>query len=181
MGFRPTKTKQQGAFTLVEMLVAVPLCMLLIAGMVSLYCYTTRSFASLTSYTVMDQKTRYAGDYISRDVRSASSVDDTTSSNKLVLNMLSGGKTIYLYDANGQTLVRSNSVEVRQLLTNVVSLSFSLYQRPTNSSMAYESLPAATAGSAKLIGFNWKTARRIVGSEWDSQDMQAAVVELRNQ
>ena len=181
MGFKPTRTNRQAAFTLVEMLVAVPLCILLIAGMVSLYCYTTRSFASLTSYTIMEQKTRNASDYISRDVRCASSVDDTTSSNALVLNMLSGGKTTYLYDATAQTLVRSNSVEVRQLMTNVISLSFSLYQRPTNSSMAYESLPAANPGSAKLIGFNWKTARRVVGSEWGSQDAQAAIVELRNQ
>src|SRR4051794_18284728 len=108
MGFKPTEIKRRSAFTLVEMLVAVPLCILLMAGMVSLYCYTTRSFASLTSYTIMEQKTRYAGDYISRDVRSASSVDATTSSNQLVLNMVSGDKTTYFYDATRQTLVRSN-------------------------------------------------------------------------
>jgi hypothetical protein len=129
----------------------------------------------------MNQKTRYASDYISRDVRCASSVDDTTTNNILVLNSLSGGKITYLYDSKLQTLVRSNSTEVKLLLSNLVSMSFSLYQRPTNSSLSYESLPAATPGSAKLIGFNWKTSQRIVTSESDSQDAQAGIVELRNE
>jgi len=162
------------------MLVAVPLCCLLLAGLVSLYCYTTTSFASLTSYTSLNQKARYASDVISRDVRSATSVDDTTATNRLVLNLPNGTVT-YLYNAGAGTLVRSNSVEMRQLLTNVVSLSFSLYQRPTNSALTYESLPLASPGSTKLVGFNWKCSKRIVGSRSDSQDLAAGIVELRNQ
>ena len=136
MAFRLSNTKRREAFTLVEMLVAVPLCCLLLAGLVSLYCYTTTSFASLTSYTSLNQKARMASDFISRDVREATSVDDTTVTNRLVLNLPSGGVT-YLYNAGAGTLVRSNSAEVRQLLTNVATLSFSLYQRPTNSALTY--------------------------------------------
>jgi hypothetical protein len=181
MVFRPTNTKGQAAFTLVEFMVAVPLCILLLAGMVSLYCYSATSFASVTSYSVLNQKSRLADDLISRDVRCAISVDDTTVSNKLVLNTVSGSQVTYLYNAGAGTLVRSNSLQVRQLLTNVVSLSFSLYQRPTNSAMTYESLPAASPGSAKLVGFTWQCSERIVGSRSDSQDNLAGIVELRNQ
>ncbi len=182
MVFKATDT-ERGArgFTLVEMMIAFALCCLLLAGMMSLYSFTTSSFASLTSYTALSQKTRSASDIISRDLRCSTSVDDTTTSNKLVLNTLSGAKVTYLYDSTAQTLVRSNSAEVRQLLADIVSLSFSLYQRPTNRALAYEVLPAGNPGSAKLVGFQWKCARRIVGSHTDSQDLQAGIVELRNQ
>ncbi|HSU55960.1 MAG TPA: hypothetical protein VLT36_18025 [Candidatus Dormibacteraeota bacterium] len=180
MEFKPTGINRAGGFTLVEMLVAVPLCMLLMAVMVSLYCYTTTSFASLTSYAGLDQKTRYASDVISRDVRCATSVDDTTVSNKLVLNTISGPVT-YLYNNGAGTLVRSNGTEVTQILTNLVSLSFSLYQRPTNSAMTYETLAAASPGSTKLVGFSWKCSQRVVGSRFDSQDLTTGIVELRNQ
>src|SRR5262249_33543512 len=124
---------------------------------------------------------RYTSDVISRDVRCAISVDDTTTTNKLVLNTLSGGRVTYLYNKAAGTLVRSNSLEVRQLLEDVASLNFALYQRPTNSAMTYESLPPANPGSTKLIGFTWKCSRRIVGSQSDSQDLMAGIVELRNQ
>ena len=183
MVFRLTDTKGQEAFTLVEFMVAASLGFLLLANMVSLYSYTTTSFASLTSYTDLNKKSRYADDVISRDVRSAISVDDTTTSNKLVLNTMPGNQVAYLYDAGAGTLIRSNNLEVRQLLTNIESLTFSLYQRPTNSAMAmtYESLPAASPGSTKLVGFTWKCSKRIVTSHSDSQDNLAAIVELRNQ
>jgi Tfp pilus assembly protein PilW len=181
MVFRLTDTKGQKAFTLVEFMIAASLGFMLLAGMASLYSSTTTSFASLTSYTDLNQKSRYANDVISRDVRSAVSVDDTTTSNKLVLNTIPGIQVTYLYDAGAGTLIRSNNLEVRQLLTNVVSLNFWLYQRPTNSAMAYESLPAASAGSTKLVGFSWKCSQRIVTSSSDSQGNLAAIVELRNQ
>jgi prepilin-type N-terminal cleavage/methylation domain-containing protein len=180
MVFKLTGTKKQQGFTLVEFMVAAALCCLLLAGMTSLYSFTTTSFASVTTYTVQDQKSRYANDVISRDVRSAISVDDTTTASKLVLNTTSSGNVTYLYNSGAGTLVRTDSIESKQLLTNVVSLSFSLYQRPT-SAAAYESLPAATPGSAKLVGFTWKCSQRIVTSRSDTQDNLAAIVELRNQ
>ncbi len=167
------------AFTLVEMMVAFALCMLLLAGMISIYTFTTTSFASLTSYARLNQKSRYAGDIISRDVRSSVAVDDTTTSNRLVLNVSSGTPVTYLYDATARTLVRSNNVEVRQLLTNVVSLSFSLYQRP-DGTRRFELFPVANPGNAKLVGFDWQCAERIVGSRSDSQDLETGIVDLRN-
>jgi hypothetical protein len=180
MASRPTDTKQGiAAFTLVEMMVAFALCMLLLAGMVSIYAFTTKSFASLSSYTTLNQKSRYASDLISRDVRSCITIDDTTTSNRLVLNMSSGTNVTYLYNAAAQTLVRSNSAEVRRLLTNVVSLSFALYQRP-DGVRRFELFPVANPGSAKLVGFDWRCAERIVGSQNDSQDLETGIVELRN-
>jgi len=181
MASKPTGTKRQAAgFTLVEMMVCVALCMLLLAGLASLYCYTIGSFASIVSYAELDQKTRHASDVISRDVRSALYVDPSTSGSKLVLGMPSGTVS-YVYDAVAGTLVRSAPSESLNLLSGIGSLSFTLYQRPTSGSLPYETLPLATAGSAKMIAFKWNCSRRIVASRSDSQILEAGIVELRNQ
>ena len=181
MAFKLIGSKRSTAgFTLVEMLVSVALCMLLLAALVSLYTFSLGSFASIASYSELNQKTRHASDVISRDVRSALFVDPSSTGSKLVLGMPSGTVS-YTYDAAAGTLVRSASGESLKLLRGIGSLSFALYQRPTSSSLAYEVLPLATAGSAKLVAFKWNCSERIVGSRSDSQILEAGMVELRNQ
>jgi Tfp pilus assembly protein PilW len=182
MASKPTGSNRSTAgFTLVEMLVSVALCMLLLAALASLYTFSLGSFASIASYSELNQKTRHASDIISRDVRSALFVDPSTTGSKLVLGMPSGSTVSYVYDPVGATLVRSTPGESLNLLTGIGSLSFALYQRPTSGSLPYEVLPLATAGSAKLVAFKWNCSERIVGSRADSQILEAGMVELRNQ
>ncbi len=166
---------------MVEMIIAVALCMLLLAGLVSLYCFTIRSFASIATYAELSQKTRYASDVISRDVRSALYVDPTTTGSKLVLGMPSGSTVTYVYNQAAGTLVRSTPLESISLLSGIDWLNFTMYQRPTSPSLPYETLPLATAGSTKLVAFKWNCSRRIVGSQSDTQVLEAGIVELRNQ
>ena len=181
MASKPTGIKRSRAgFTLIEMMVSVALCMLLLAGLVSLYCFGISSFASTATYAELSQKTRHASDVISRDVRSALYVDPTSTGTKLVLGMPSGTVT-YTYDQVAQTLVRSTPSESLSLLSGIDWLNFTMYQRPTSSSQPYESLPLATTGSAKMVAFKWNCSRRIVGSQYDTQVLEAGIVELRNQ
>jgi hypothetical protein len=163
------------------MLVSVALCMLLLAGLSSLYCFSLGSFASIASYSELSQKTRYASDVISRDARSALYVDPTSTGTKLVLGMPSGSTVSYVYDPASKTLVRSTPLESLSLLDGIDWLGFTLYQRPTSPSLPYETLPLATAGSAKLLAFKWNCSRHIVGSRFDSQVLETGIVELRNQ
>ena len=153
----------------------------LLAGLISFYSFTTGSFVSMSNYSAMNQKTRYASDVLSRDVRGAMSVDGATTSNKLVLDMPDGTPITYLYNYTNGTVVRTKSGESIQLLSGIQSLSFSMFQRPTNRSAAYEAFPTANTADAKLVGFQWICSQKVIGSQTNAQRFDSGIIELRNQ
>jgi prepilin-type N-terminal cleavage/methylation domain-containing protein len=170
-----------GGFTLVEMMVAVAVGCLLLAALATLYVFSMRSFAAMANYSDLNNKSRYASDLISRDIRSCLKVVNATAT-QLVLNEPDDttGNTTYSFDDVAATLSRTKNGETKVLLNGVESLSFALYQRPFVGA-AYEQFPPATISSAKLIAFQWSCSRRLVGSLNNSESLEAAMVELRNQ
>lgn len=160
-------------------MVGVAIGCLLLATLATLYVFSMRSFASMANYSDLNEKSRYASDLISRDIRSCGSVDSSTTASKLVLNE-PDYLTTYTYDAGSGTLNRSKNGETKLLLTGVDSLSFALYERPFVGA-AYEQFPVATIASAKLIGFQWSCSRHLVASQNNSESLEAAIVEMRNQ
>jgi prepilin-type N-terminal cleavage/methylation domain-containing protein len=178
MESRRTSHNQRGGFTLLEMMVAAAVGFLVLAGGVSVYVFSMRSFVSMANYSDLNEKSRYASDLISRDIRCCISVASATT-NQLVLNE-PDGPTAYVYDSNSATLVRSKNGEARVLLSGVNSLSFNLYQRPDNLA-SYEQFPVGTPANAKLIAFQWSCSRTLGASGNNSETLQAALVEMRNQ
>lgn len=168
----------RSAFTLVEMMVAVAVGCLVLAGATTLFVFSMRSFASMANYSDLNQKSRYASDLISRDIRSSLCVSNATAS-QLDLK-LPDGSTTYTYDSDAGTLSRTKNGTTTVLLSGVDSLKFTLYQRPDSSS-AYEQFPIATPDNAKLVAFQWSCSRKLTGSQSNSENLEAAIVELRNQ
>ena len=164
-------------------MVGVALGSLLLIGVASLYLYSLKSFSSMSNYADLSSKNRHASDIVSRDIRSAISIA-SVSTNQLVLNAGSGGSIVYTFTPatnNTQgTLTRAYAGETNTLLKGVTGLMFSLYQRPTNGA-PYEAFPAATAGNAKFVAFEWNCSRSVYLTEKDSQSVETALVELRNQ
>lgn len=180
MEFKTTNHKPDcRGFTLVEMMVGVAIGCLLLAALATLYVFSMRSFASMANYSDLNQKSRYASDLISRDIRSCLSVNKATTT-QLALNE-PDGVTTYNYDPDAQTLTRTQNGVTRTLLTGVQPLTFTLYQRPFVGA-TYEQFPtAATIASAKLIGFQWSCSRRLAGAQNNTESLEAAIVEMRNQ
>jgi prepilin-type N-terminal cleavage/methylation domain-containing protein len=181
MEFKTTNHKRDGrGFTLVEMMVGLAIGCLLLAALATLYVFSMRSFASMANYSDLNQKSRYASDLISRDIRSCNSVVSSTP-NKLELNEPDDvtGNTTYVYDPNADTLSRTKNGVSQVLLTGVNSLSFALYEKP-DVGASYEQFPSATASTAKLIGFQWSCSRLLVGAQNNSESLEAAIVEIRN-
>src|SRR4051812_11626084 len=118
MEFKPIASRKSG-FTLTEMFVALCLATVLILGVVSIYSFSLTSFVSMSNYTELNQSSRAASDLISRDVRNASSVDSTSTSNQLVLNIYDGSKVTYAFDASGKTLNRVAGTETNTLLKGI--------------------------------------------------------------
>jgi prepilin-type N-terminal cleavage/methylation domain-containing protein len=172
----------RAAFTLAEMLVATGIGAILLLFASSFYLFSLRSFTSLANYTDLSMKSRYASDLISRDLRSALSVQNLTS-NQLVLNLAGGTTTVsYTYYPVSGTLTRNDGRQSQVLLTQIAngSFNFSFYGPPTNN--VYESFPTNSANGAKLVGFKWSCTRPVLtGSLTNSQTLEMALVNLRNQ
>src|SRR5215475_12629297 len=99
-------SRDRRGFTLVEMMVGVAIGCLLLATLATLYVFSMRSFAAMANYSDLNQKSRYASDIISRDIRSASSVA-SASATQIVLSDDTSGTTTYttyLYDDVAGTL-----------------------------------------------------------------------------
>jgi len=180
MEFKTTNHKRDcRGFTLVEMMVGVAIGCLLLATLATLYVFSMKSFASMANYSDLNQKSRYASDLLTRDIRSCISIDPATTANKLVLNQ-PDTPTTYTYDLNSGTLSRSKDGQTKLLLTGVDSLKFTLYQPPFTGD-PYEKLhDTSVLAAAKLIGFQWSCSRRLFGSQNNSESLEAAVVEMRN-
>jgi hypothetical protein len=161
------------------MIVGVAIGCLLLAALATLYVFSMKSFAAMANYSDLNEKSRYASDLISRDIRSSASVDPATTTTTLVLKAPDSTTTTYTYDAGSGTLSRSQSGQTKLLLAGVDSLSFALYEKP-NVGDPYEKFPQATISSTKLIGFQWSCSRKLVGSQNNSESLEAAIVEMRN-
>ena len=168
------------AFTLAELLVSVALGTLLMLGAANFYSFSLTSFASMTNYADLNNQSRNASDRISRDIRTATSVA-SAGTNQLVLNALDGVNVTYTHNVAAGTLTRLKGGDSRVLLKGIASLTFSLYQRPSNPSAPYEQFPSATPATAKLVAFQWSCARTVAGPQNNSESIEMAMVELRNQ
>jgi prepilin-type N-terminal cleavage/methylation domain-containing protein len=175
-------SRDRRGFTLVEMIVGVAIGCLLLAALATLYVFSMRSFAAMANYSDLNQKSRYASDIITRDIRSANNVVNATPT-QLVLNEEDDttGNTTYIWDDVLGTLSKIKNGQTNVLLTGVDSLSWKPLQRPFGSPV-YEQFPDAIPPSnAKLVSFQWSCSRRLVGAVNNSEGLEAAMVELRRQ
>jgi len=163
--------------TLVELMVTVALGTMILLGVTALYLFGLKSFTSMANYSELSGKSRHASDVITRDIRGASAVTGWTPE-KLVLHIGVTDVT-YNYDDDVGILTRTYPGHTNVLLNGVKSLTFSLYERPATGA-AYEQFPAASPSTAKLVGFHWACSRRVYGTEKSSQNVEAAIVKLRN-
>jgi hypothetical protein len=160
-----------------EVVVASMVASLLMLVLLSFTFFSNRSFASLTNYMDLDQRTESALDKMSQQIRQVNSLTSYTSTN-LVFQDFDGGTLQYVYDGNKQTLTRSKNSTNETLLIGCDSLQFSIFQRnPSNAT--YLPFAATNASSTKVIELKWNCSRKIFGSSANTECMQSAKVVIR--
>ena len=168
---------QQAAFTLVEVLVASALAAVVMLILMSFSFFTNRSFASLTNYMDLDQRTQSALDKMSQQIRQVNSLTSFSSTN-LVFQDFDGATLQYVYNSQQQTLTRTKNAKSETLLTGCDLLQFSVFQRsPSNAT--FQPFSTGSAASTKVIELTWNCYRKILGSSANNECMQSAKVVIR--
>jgi type II secretory pathway component PulJ len=185
MVFKITSTKanrrRKAGLSLVELLVAMGIGSLVLAGLAALMFYTGRSFAALANYVDLDAYSRNALDTMSREIRQTRRLVEGTGT-RLQFEDFDGGTLVYQYNADVRTLTRSkNGVpNPEPLLRECNFLQFSMFQRnPINGQ--YDQYPTATAAQCKLVQLRWICSRDLIQSRRNTESVQSAKIVIRKQ
>ena len=167
--------KAARGMTLPELLVAIAVGSLILMFMSVVFGGSLRCFAATSSYVNMNNGSRNALDHMTRDIRQAGDLTGF-STNRLQFTKFGTTNVLFVYewDANSRQLTswQTGIAQTNTLLTDCDNLTFSMYK----SSLA----PAANVLEAKTIGVNWKCSRTILGKKVNTEDMQEALIVIRN-
>lgn len=173
-------------FTLIELSMAIAVSAVILTALLSFTVYAAKNFAAMENYVDLEQKSQYALDTMTRNIRQTQSlvsygtrqINGTTVTNSLTFLDADGGQLTYLFTNN--VLMQSQGGVNSMLLTNVDYLTFQLYQRNTAAN-TYNQFSASSLGSCKLISVSWICSRSILGSRLNTESVQTAKIVIRKQ
>jgi len=186
--FIKTSPKTRGAWTLVEMMVALGVFSVSGLALMGMYLFCVKGMASMYNYSLLDQYNRQAMDQLTREIRQSKQVLAYTTNSITIQSANSDGSTgpqvTYSFSGRTQKLIRTSSDGTSKVLLNNCSLlSFSLFTRvPLGGS--YDSYPVATGNwtnTVKVLQLTWKTAIQLPSGPINSENVQTARVVIRKQ
>jgi prepilin-type N-terminal cleavage/methylation domain-containing protein len=170
--------QRPAAFTLIEVLIASTISLMLAGILAVFFAFSLRSFAAMTNYADMNQKSQLALDKMSKDIRQARSLT-SYSTNSLTFLDVNNNALSYTFDSTKGTLVRSSGGVVTTYLTNCDSLQFWIYQH-TPISNTFDCYVPAGAANARVIQMTWHCSRKILGTKASTESVESATLSLRN-
>ncbi len=172
----PLAARSQSALrgmTLPEVMVAVGVGSLVLIVMAQVFMTSTFSFAAVGNYVSMGYNSRLALDHLTREIRGAGDLVEFSSTRlKFALPGQTNAFLVYDWDAQSHQLTESKTGDTKILLTECDQLAFSMR----------DSLFAPTTALAKGKGISvtWKCSRTILGKKTTTDDMQQALIIMRN-
>jgi prepilin-type N-terminal cleavage/methylation domain-containing protein len=170
--------RRRSAFTLVEFMVTSAVALILMAALMSLLFFSSRSFASITNYLDIDRQTQAALDKLSRDIRQVNKLT-AYSATALTFEDWDFATLRYVYDPVAQTLTSVKGTNSQVLLVGCDSLQFSIFQRSPTAN-TFQPVSTASAASTKVIELTWNCSSKILGAKANTESMQSAKVVMRN-
>ena len=173
------KRYRSSAMTLVEMMVASGVGGLVFIAIANLTVFTSRTFNSVLNYTDMDQKSRYALDLMTSEIRQADRVASMSGTN---VNLVVAGVTnlSYNYSSGTRKLTRTKSGVTTDLLTECDSMTFTGFAAGTLTN-TFDQFTATNAAQTKLLKMNWTCSRTHLGAKVNTESVQSAKIVIRKQ
>ncbi|MBI5387051.1 MAG: hypothetical protein HZA90_20460 [Verrucomicrobia bacterium] len=169
-----------GGFSIIENWVAIAIFGILMAAVMGFSLYTGKSFAGLSNYVDLEQRSQLALDRMTKDIRMTQYLA-SFNTNQLVFQDNDGTPLTFTYNAGDKTLVRSKGGTNQVLLTECDFLSFSNYQRNPIAG-TYEQFPTTlSATNTKLVSVTWVCSRKITGTKMNTESVQTAKIVIRKQ
>jgi prepilin-type N-terminal cleavage/methylation domain-containing protein len=147
---KPIAARLRRGFTLVEVMVASTLASFVLAGVLSTFLFLGRSGANLRNYSDMESQARKALEMFAEDVRQASAITWTSSSNiTLAVNSVA---IAYTYNSSAGTFTRATPTVSQTLITGISSGTFSFKAY----NVAGTEMPLVTAANLTAAGSSTK-------------------------
>jgi prepilin-type N-terminal cleavage/methylation domain-containing protein len=179
-------------FTLLEVILAMGLGTVVLAGVASLSLYGAFSSVAVVNYTDLDSRSRNALDVVGREIRQATAL--VSFQTNLPVKSLTFTNTFTAqgirlsWDSTaGTILFQLTGQPDRTILTECDRWDFALCQRtPWISATNIVFYPATnnagvlTPSLCKLVNMSWKCSRTILGRKVNTETVQTAQLVLRN-
>ena len=170
--------RQACGTTLVELLVGVGVGSLVLLSVMTIFLTSNRSFVSMGNYVTMEQKSSSALGQMTRDIRRSKNLL-SFATNQLVFNFSGTTNLIYAYDPTTRQLTQwKTGGQTNVLLSECDSLTFSMYSNLPQPGGLLSNTTSVTQG--KCISVAWKCSRTIIGKRYNTEDMQEAIIVIRN-
>jgi hypothetical protein len=170
----PAGSRAVQAMTLTELAIAVAVGSLVLMVMAVVFTSSARSFVTMGNYVGMDSNSRNALDHMTLQIRQAGALTEFSPTH-LKFSLATQPSSFLVYDWNSATGSLTESKPdgtVTTLLTKCDALNFSLFN---------SSFTATTNLSAcKGLSVNWKCSRTMLGNKTTTEDMQQALIVIRN-
>ena len=147
-----TRAGKRAAFTLVELMVASALGLVVATVIAMLAFFSTRSFVTMADYTEMNQRSQFALDKMSKEIRQTRQLT-AFSTNSLTFANADGNPLSFTYSPTTRGLVRVSGGQTNTLLTDCDALQFRIYQH-TMKSNTFDCYDSATVTNAWVIQVN---------------------------
>ena len=172
--------------SLPELSVAMAVSGIILTALVSFTVYASRSFAAMSNYIDLEQRSQIALDTMTRDIRETqgltnyqtATINGVTVTNQLTFTDFDGTPLTFVH--SNEALLRIKGSESTVLLTDVDFLSFQIFQRNTVGG-TFNQFPTADADKCKLVAVSWICSRRILGSRMNTESVQTAKIVIRKE
>ena len=161
--------------TLPEMMVAIGVGAIILTVIAMVFMNSTRSFAAVGNYVSMDTASRNAFDHLTREIRQAGNLVEFTPTHlKFVCYGATNSFLVYDWDAASRQLTewKTGDAGAHTLLTECDQLAFSMRD------VLFQ--PTTVISKGKGISVSWKCSRTILGQKATTEDMQQALIIMRN-
>ena len=164
--------------TLVEMLISVGVGSLVLTSIMMVFVTSNRTFVAVGNYVSMEQNSRSALDQMTRDIRKSKNLI-SFATNKLVFNYSGTTNLTYAYNPTSRQLTQwKTGGQTNVLLSECDSLAFSMFNNIPQAGGTWSSTTSVSQG--KCISVAWKCSRKIIGKKVNTEDMQQALIVIRN-
>ena len=170
----PRSAQAARGITLVEMMVALGVASLVLTALFIVFTDSARCFAATGNYVIMDRNSRNALDRLTREIRRARTLTGCTTNRLEFTRFGTTNSFVYQWDSGSRQLTewQTGNAQPSVLLTECDELAFSM-QNATF-------VPTTIPSEGKAIGVTWKCSRTILGKKINTEDMQQALIVLRN-